>query len=90
MREKKAFYPGNGKQLLIVRIHIFKNLKKLSPSTSSEISPLKIFLNLEDKVIFDLYAIIILCHLGKRNVIDFPFLFNCIEELRNNRVFQDN
>lgn len=83
---KKVFFPGNGKQFLIVSIHILKNLKKIFSIYIFWI-PLPIhFFYLEDKLTFDFYAIIILCHLSKINVIDFPFLFSCIEEkLRSNK-----
>lgn len=80
---KKAFFPQEMKS-----IRIFKNLKKFSPSGSSEIPSLTHFLK-GDKLTFDFYAIIILCRLGKRNFIDFSFLFNCIQEKLRNKCFQD-
>lgn len=55
----------------------------LSPFRPSEIPPL---IHLEEELAFGFYAKIILHHSGKRNVIDLPFLFDCIEEkLRTNK-----
>ena len=42
-KKKKPLFPGNGKQVLIVSIHILKNILKLCPSRFSEILPLMYF-----------------------------------------------
>ena len=83
-RKKKGFFPGNGKQFLIVSICKKKKQHFLL------LDLLKSFLlyvfYLEDKLTFDFDVIIILCHLSKINVTDSPFLFSCTEEkLRNDK-----